>query len=296
MKKLLLPLFFLTGLLIGINAQDDQKAAANKLIGYATTDTLQGWKYSGLVGITFGQTSLTNWYAGGDNTVSGNFLLNGQLNYLRDRWSWSNMLALEYGMIYSSSNDWRKSSDRISFTSIGGYQINSKWSYAALLDFKTQFAKGYDYSESDVDYISTFMAPAYANLALGVTYKPNANYTLFLSPLTERATFVLDDYLSDKGKFGVNPGDKVLWQTGAYFVGSTTQKLASNIDLISTLNMFTPYDDNFGNVDIDWNLLINFQLYKFLSANLNTTLRYYDSEVSKIQFKEIFGLGITYNF
>lgn len=297
MEKKILLLFLITllaGVPGGISAQD--KATVDQLKGYsAAADTASGWKFSGLTGLTFGQTSLTNWKAGGDNTISGNATLNLTANYRNEKWFWDNTLFTEFGMIYSSANDWQKAADKVNLTSVGGRSISKYWSFSALFNFKTQFAKGYDYPDKD-KYLSTFMAPAYADLALGFTYKPNANYSLFLSPLAERATIVLNDSLSDAGAFGVDPGDKIKLTTGAYLMATTNQTLWGNLSLISTLDMYTPYNKNFGNVDINWDLLLNYKLNKFFTVNLNTTLRYYDQEVKKVQFKEVFGLGVTYTF
>lgn len=292
-KKLLLSLSFLMGLFSLTHAQ---KAAVEQLLGYnAPVDSIQGWKFSGLVGITFGQTSLSNWSAGGDNTVSGDFMLNATANYNKGVWFWDNNLLMQYGLVYSSSYELRKSSDKINLTSVGGRNFSSKWSASFLINFQTQFAKGYKYPDTDHP-ISTFMAPAYADAALGFTYKPNANYTVFLSPLTERATFVLDDSLSNAGAFGVDPGSKTKWETGAYVRATANQTVWDDLSIISTLDMFTPYNDDFGNVNINWDILFSYKLNSFLTATLNTTLRYYDEEITKVQFKEILGLGFTYKF
>ena len=292
-KVILLFIIFSVGYWNIINAQE--KAKVDQLASYSTKSAEQGWKFSGLTGITFGQTSLTNWSAGGDNTITGNIVLNLSANYLNEKWFWDNNFSAEYGMIYSSADDWKKAADQINLTSIAGRKLTDKWSFSALFNFKTQFAKGYNYPDKE-HFLSTFMAPAYADLALGMTYKPSEKYTLFISPLAERATFVLNDSLSDIGAFGVDPGDKMKWETGAYFMASTKQTLTTNLDLISSLDMFTPYNSDFGNVNINWNLLLNYKFHKLFTASLNTTLRYYDSEITKIQFKEIFGLGLTYAF
>jgi hypothetical protein len=293
-KIFFLSFLLLTGLATNTLAQET-KAIVTNLAAYSKTDTVQGWKTSGLTGITFGQTSLHNWSAGGDNTISGDFVLKASANYLKKKWFWDNSLSLEYGLIYSSTSDWQKAADRIKLVSIGGHSISTKWAFSALLDFNTQFTKGYNYPDRN-HYISSWMAPAYLNVALGLSYKPDKNYTLFISPLTERTTFVMNDSLSSIGAFGVDPGKKVKWETGAYLMASTNQTIAGNLSLISNLNLFTPYNDNFGNVNINWDLLLNWKLSKLFTANLNTTLRYYNDEIKKIQVKEIFGLGLTYKF
>jgi len=295
MKKVFLLLAALF-ILMGSYAQDAKKVAAD-LTNYVNTDTTRGWHHFGLSSFTFGQTSLTNWAAGGNNSISGDFIINTSLNYTNDKVFWDNSLFLEYGLMYSSASvpDWMKAADKLNFTSIAGRKISKTWSYSALLNFYTQFAKGYKYPNMDT-YISNLMAPGYLELALGFTYKPNKKYSVFLSPLTERATFVLDDSLSRAGAFGVAPGKKSLFQTGAYVLATTNQALAKNLNLMSSLDLFTPYSKDFGHIDVNWNLLLNYKLSKVLTASLSTTLRYYEKETVKVQFKEIFGLGLAYNF
>ena len=291
-KSFILFCIFSIGL-VCVQAQDMENPV-NTLAAYAIQDTTQGWKHSGIVGITFGQTSLSNWVAGGDNTVSGNFILNASANYLKGKWFWDNNLLMEYGMIYSSAFDWQKAADQINFKSITGRSFSNKWSASFLFNFHTQFSKGYQYPDTE-HYISAFMAPAYADAALGVTYKPNANYHVFISPVAERAILVLNDSLSNLGAFGVDPGEKIKWQTGFYVTASANQT-AGNLNIISTLDLFKPYNKNFGKIDVNWNLLFNYKINKLLTATLNTTLRYYDAEIRKVQFKEILGLGLTYTF
>lgn len=293
-KYILLALCLISMSLMNIYAQE--KVPADQLYSYKSkTDTLKGWKFSGVAGINFGQTSLTNWAAGGDNTISGNVIFNASANYRSKAWFWDNNLSAEYGLINSSSNGLRKSADRLSFMSIGGRDFSKNWSVSFLLNFNTQFAKGYNYPDKE-NYISTFMAPAYLDGALGITYKPTKDYTFFISPLTERLTFVLNDSLSNAGAFGVDPGDRILWKTGAYLMATTKQTLWNNLSIISTLDMFTPYNEDFGNIEINWDLLLSYKFNKLFTATLNTTLRYYDKEIQKVQFKEILGLGLTYNF
>ncbi|MDR3219531.1 MAG: DUF3078 domain-containing protein [Dysgonamonadaceae bacterium] len=293
MKKISLILFFfIMGLFTCITAQD--KTAVDNLSNYAPKDTLQGWKRSGIAGITFGQTSLNNWVAGGNNTVSGNFILNASANYLKNKWFWDNNLSAEYGMVYSSSTDWQKATDKLNLTSIAGYKVSSRWAAAFLLNFYSQFSKGYNYPDK-THHISNLLAPAYLDAALGLSYK-QSDYALFLSPLAQRAIFVLDDSLSNIGAFGVKEGKKLRFETGAYVLASTSQTISENLKLIASLNLFTPYNEDFGNIDTNLNLLLSYKLNKLLTATLNTTLRYYDDEIKKVQFKEILGLGLTYNF
>jgi hypothetical protein len=286
----------LAGLFILTNTYaQDAKKVAGSLKNYVKEDTTSGWRHFGISSLTFGQTSLQNWVAGGNNTVSGDFVFNASMNYLNDKVFWDNNLSLEYGLVYSSATDWMKAADKLNLTSIAGRKISKTWSVSALMNFYTQFAKGYNYPDKS-RFISTSMAPGYLDIALGVSYKPNKNYSVFFSPASERAVFVLNDSLSNSGAFGVKPGKKTKFETGVYLLANTSQTLLPNLNLISTLDLFTPYTKDFGNMNVNWNILLNYKINKLLTANLNTTLRYYEKEIQKVQFKEIFGLGFTYTF
>lgn len=278
-----------------IYAQDDKKEELEN----------GKWYVKGITGLNTSQTAMSNWSAGGENSIAGTAYLNGSLKRKSGNWLWSNALALEYGVTNTSSLGTRKASDKIDFTTQLGYSTNNKWYYTIMGDFKSQFYKGYNYPDK-TNYISKFFAPAYSNISLGMDYRPNNHYSVYLSPVAGKLTFVQDDYLSSIGAFGVDKGDKFRAQLGAYLKARAERGIMENVNLISTIDFFTAYDSSFGNVDINWDVLISMKINKYLTATVNTTLKYDDDVKSvndngdprgpKIQFKETFGLGVAYNF
>ncbi len=172
-------------------------------------------------------------------------------------------------------------------------------------DFKSQFYKGYNYPDKSI-YISKFLAPAYSNVSLGLEYRPNTSYSVYFSPVAGRFTFVEDDYLSSIGAFGVDKGDKFRAELGAYLKAKAQKKIMENVNVISSVDFFTAYDNSFGNIVVNWDLLISMKVNKFLSATVSTSLKY-DDDVKiirgdgtkggpKVQFKETLGIGFAYNF
>lgn len=294
MKHLLLTLTIII-LAVNIYAQDNK----NKLEDGK-------WNLKGVTGLNLSQTAVSNWSAGGENTMAGTAYLNGSLTRKSGNWLWSNALILEYGLTNTKSLGSRKSSDKIDFTTQLGYSTDNKWYYTVMGDFKSQFYKGYDYSTDPRSYISNFFAPAYTNISLGLEYRPGTWYSLYLSPIAGKLTFVNSDYLSSIGAFGVDPGDKFKAELGAYFKARMERKIMENVNLISTLDFFTPYNSSFGNIDINWDILLSMKINKYLSANVNTTLKYDDDIRSvaddgtlrgpRVQFKEVIGVGFAYNF
>lgn len=263
------------------------------------------WVLKGITGINMSQTAVSNWSAGGENSFAGNAYLNGSLTHKQGNWLWINTLGLDYGLTKTKSQGVQKTSDKIAFATQLGYKASEKWYYTALADLNTQFYKGYKYPDKS-RYISKFFAPAYSNLSLGMDFRPKSNYSLYLSPVTGKLTFVEDDSLSAAGAFGVKPGKHFRAEIGAYVKAKAEQTIMENVNLITSVDFFTPYDRQFGNIDVNWDVLISMKINKYLSATLNTTLKY-DNDVktfddkgnkhgAKVQFKEVLGVGVAYNF
>jgi len=272
------------------------------------SDTTNPWEKGGLTNITFSQVSLTNWAAGGENSYSLNGLLNLHANYKKDRNKWENTLDLGYGIIKQGERDVRKTDDKIDFSSKYGYKTGTKWYYTAALNFKTQFEKGYKYNDDEgtKQEISTFMAPGYLLLSLGMEYKPKESFYFMVSPLTGKSTFVLDDTLSNAGAFGVSKGDKIRNEFGGFIKMAVTADVWTNVSVQSKLELFSNYADDPQNIDINWELLLSMKVNEFLSATLSTQLLYDDDTKytdndgnvggARVQFKEVFGVGLSYKF
>lgn len=269
-------------------------------------DTTKTWTITGITGLNLSQTAFVNWSAGGENTVATNVYFNLGAAYNKGKHSWENMLNTELGATYTQTQKWVKSVDKLDLTSKYGYKIAPKWDFGVLGDFKTQFLKGYE-KPGDAQYISRFMAPAYLTLAVGFDYKPTDYFSLFLSPLTGKMTFVNDDFLSNAGAFGVDAGKKFRFEAGAYTRAAFNKEVMKNVTVISKLELFTAYDKSFGNIDVNWENVIGMKVNDYITATIHTNL-IYDDDVKqlddqgnvvggpRIQFKEMIGVGLSYKF
>lgn len=289
-------------------------------------DSTKFWDLGGVISINGQQVSLTNWSAGGNNSISVGGLVNIYAKYKKNKTSWDNNLELGYGVIKQGTNKkWWKNDDKIQFTSKYGRQALKNWYYSALVDFRTQFVDGYNYPNDSV-YISRFMAPGYLLASIGMDYKPNKNFSLFISPITGKFTFVNDENLARLGAFGVqkeisyydSTASKLIitqkYQTrraelGAYLKMQYQAKLMENITFQTVLELFTNYLHNPQNVDVNWTTLTTFKVNKLISATLATQL-IYDDDINvlrnagdkkgsigpDLQFKQVLGLGFSYKF
>jgi hypothetical protein len=62
------------------------------------------------------------------------------------------------------------------------------------------------------------------------------------------------------------------------------------------VNIYTNYLEKTQNFDVNYQLNFVMQINKYLSTNLNFHTIVDDNASSKVQFKEVFGLGVNYIF
>ena len=275
--------------------------------GQQEPDTVKHWKAGGNTAFNFSQVSLSNWAAGGKNSVSGTFLFNAFLNYKKNKSAWENTLDLGYGLTQQGEENLVKTEDRIQIVSKYGYQASKSWFYTVLADFKTQMDLGYKDPPENTIMTSKFMSPAYLLLSLGMDYKPNDNFSLYLSPVTSKMTIVNDEELSSQGAYGVDPGDNLRSEFGASLKSILKKEnIIENVNFKTRLDLFSNLTDHPERIDVEWETQFNFKVNSFLSANLGTTLLY-DHDINyvdadgveqgpRVQFKQLFGFGINYNF
>lgn len=263
-------------------------------------DTL--WKFTGVTSLSMSQLSLTNWAAGGENAISGNVFVKLSPDYDNGTINWDNDLILGFGLMKQGDNEADKSDDQIELTSKFGYRAGKNWFYTALLSFKSQFANGYSYADDVKTKISSFLAPGYLNLSLGFDYKPTEGFSLLLAPISTKMTFINDQTLADAGVYAP-AGESFRGEFGGYIKIAYKKEILKNVLLDTQVDFFSNYVDNPQYVDVNWDLLITFKVNEFISASLMTQLIYdYDIKFGpapgqpKVQFKELFGLGLAYNF
>ncbi len=175
--------------------QSQANAAAAAKDGLKKVDTGEkNWKLSGVTGLNAAATGLVNWAAGGSNNVNGVVYGRGRLLYHKDKLAWDNNLDLEYGLSYiDQTNDkLQKSSDKINFSTKLGYEFAKNWYATGLMGFNTQFALGRDYKGLDENnpIISKIIAPAFTDISVGIDWKPNDIFSIYVSPIAGRFTTV----------------------------------------------------------------------------------------------------------
>lgn len=312
-------------------AQEDEKTAAQAAIETkvkaAEIDSVKHWKFTGMTGLNASQTQFWNWAAGGNNNITGVLYANLTLSYKKNRIAWDSNLDTEIGELYSSDLNprWRKSNDKLNITSKFGYELAKSWYLSVLGSFKTQYAPGYEYANNDAGdktLIARWASPSYTDLSIGIDYKPNDIFSVYVSPIAGRLTYCKDSTLRERYGLPERERDGMLYRPaanaalGLIIKGGINYTLVKNLKIITTVSLFTPYtskEQKFGNFDVDWDFAISYNFLKVLSVSLMTSLKYYDQVMiagknwngepgaagypaQRVQFKEMLGLGIGYSF
>lgn len=287
----------------------------NEIVGY--------WEKKNKLGLDFNQIAFVNWSAGGDNSISGIIKGDFARKYIKGRLSWDNTLSVRYGINKQSDRELRKTDDVLDFNSVYGYKSSaiSDWYYVAKLNFKTQFTDGFNYPNTD-DPISRWFAPAYLFVGIGAEYMaPKSGLKYYISPLTYKATFVMDQTLANQGSFGVDAatkddlgniikkGKRYKAEIGFQLSNEWKKEIFNNIFLEHKLTLYSDYVDRFGNIDVNWELKIDLKVNDYVRANVGTYLLYDDNiknkverngvqvmEGPKVQFKQTLGVGLVYSF
>ncbi|TMM58708.1 DUF3078 domain-containing protein [Maribacter algarum] len=284
------------------------------------------WQSVNLIGLNFSQAAFINWNAGGNNSIAAQANARFERNYKFRYFQWNNILETRYGINLQEGQKIRKTDDAIRISSTVGYRRDtiSNWYYSVKANFNTQYTDGFKYPDRETP-ISRVMSPGYFFLGAGTSYiSKGQKLNIYISPITQKATFVLDQELADKGAFGVEKavldpdgniverGKNLFLEVGFLITNDWETQLMENIALKHRLNLYTDYIRSFGNIDIDWELNVNLKVNKYIVTNLGTHIIYDDDilfdalkneagEVinegrPKLQFKQLLGVGVAYNF
>ena len=152
------------------------------------------------------------------------------------------------------------------------------------------------------------MSPARTFFKLGFDYKPNNNFSLFLSPLTAKNVFVRDTVKIDQTKFGVDRGKRSFWEPGLNADLSFKKAFTPSISYETKYKMFINYKQPFGNLDINWENLLVAQLTDRINMRMLVHFIYdedilfpvYDAnevkidDKPKLQIREFITVGFSY--
>ena len=284
------------------------------------------WTNVNKLGVNFSEVAFVNWNAGGNNSIAALGKARFERNYKFRYIQWDNYMEMNYGLNVQENQKLRKTDDAFRVSSTFGFQRDtiSNWYYSARANFNTQFSNGYKYPDRETP-ISRFMAPGYSFLGAGTSYiTKDQKFNLYISPITQKVTFVLDQDLADRGAFGVQKavldaegnviedGKNFFLEFGFLVTNQYETEVMKNTILKHRLSLYTDYLRKFGNIDVDWELNIDLRVNKYILTSIGTHIIYDDDILfneqknaegividegePRIQFKQLLGVGVSYVF
>ena len=313
-------IFILNLILVGttlyVAAQDPNvKAVQTEAERKAAKDSILGWKTGGVVSINVGQGSSKNWAAGAEEfSFSTAWTVAVFANLTRENWYWNTTLDLGYALVNTRSDGTKKTDDKIDLFSKLGRDLSDKISFAGVINFRSQFAPGYDYEYLDQDLkrsTSAFFAPAYLIVAPGFDWHPESYFSIFFSPVTLRMVFVTNDpksYYYPNGAipgggfedprailYGVDPARQVRTEFGGYLSANFNKEILKNVTYKSRFDLYSNFlktseftvtgPDQIQatevaakpqNIDVYWTNLIAMKINTYLSVTYNLDIIYDD--------------------
>jgi len=261
----------------------------------------KAWITGGAYSLSIGQGSQSNWAAGGDDF---SFTVNTSLRlfafYKKTKHSWDNTLDINFGYLNTTSLGSRKNDDRFDLLSKYGLKLNKKFNLATLVNFRSQFLKGYTYPNNVKTFASAFLSPAYLVVSQGIDFKPNKELSIFVSPVTSRWVFVTDSTLSAKGEYGVKQHTHSINQNGAFATIGYQRAFNKMVSYKSRVDLFSNYQKDPQNVDVFMTNTLSAKVARIIAFSWNVDMIYDDdarlfgpnNSSPGLQFKSIIGVGL----
>ena len=266
---------------------------------------VEGWKKSGLTSLIVNQTAFSNWVSGGENSIAATLSVDYNINYYKNGWSWDTKIIGSFGINKNSDSKYfKKIDDRIEINSLIGKKFIEKFSFSSFLNFKTQFAKGFKYSNPSEDIeikeeTTRFLSPAYLQIGVGVYWKENNSLWVNIAPITGRLILAskkfTDNLENGEEYFGVPKGEISRFEFGASISAFYKFEVIENIQLEQRINLYSDYLEQAENIDIDYTITAFMKINDYLSTNLIIQCLYDENAIKKVQLREVFGLAINLN-
>jgi len=259
-------------------------------------DTLNGWNQTWIANLNGSQASYSNWSEGGVNTISGTASTVFTKMYRKEQYSFGFRTNLRYGQSRIDGRT-RKSDDLISIRLRSTYDLQegSKVAAYGAIQFRTQFADGYEYDAKVAggdSLISGFFSPAYLTEGAGLEYNANPNLQMEAG-LALKQTFISDGDLAPN--YGLPQGDTFRSEGGLTTGISFQTQVAENIQYSSNLETFTSFTNPVTETDVFWSNELVGQINSLISASFQFEMRYDDDFSSEVQIKQVLSAGISVN-
>ena len=260
------------------------------------------WTKRGNVAVLLNQTGFSDWVGGGTNNFSGTIKFDYEWEYRNKGWDWLSNVESAFGLAkYKNAPFARKIDDRILIQSIVGKEFTRNLSFSAFFNFTSQIGNGYKYKKDDDnneirELTTRIISPAYFQIGSGFLWKKDEKLWVNYSPIASRLILVskkfTDGLSENESYFGVSPNKSSRYELGANLTFHSEGSLLENVNYKQDLKLFSNYLEDASNIDLDYLAQIEINVNPLLSTQLIFQLIYDDNAVSRLQVREVFGVGV----
>ena len=246
--------------------------------------------------VSFTQVGFRRWHDGGVSSLALGTGIHAQAARISGENPQEHEVRLAFGIVKQNGIELRKSEDLIhvrNVFSFSGFPVFGRLSPAITLDFRSQFADGYQYNETDSAAdalrISGFLSPATFTQSIGLDYPVKTWLDLQLGVAAKETIVTIR---SLRSRYKVSPDTPFRWQMGIAGLFIFDRTIFPNVDLKSTLTLFLAFNQQ--SPDTIWETLLTMKVNSWLQVNAEYTALF-DRDLSPyIQRKQSLAAGISF--
>ena len=146
---------------------------------------------------------------------------------------------------------------------------------------------------------------------MGITYQKKVNFSVYYSPLTAKVSLKLDRRFLNCKIFGVDSGKMYAFDLGSFMCIDYTKEIKKDLKYTGSLDAFYGY--LLRNYNFYFANMITWKLNKYFGATFGLDITFDNTQPSytyplingvktktegkaKMQYKQLFGLGLNYSF
>ena len=274
-------------------------------IARALRDRYNPWYKEADLMLQFTQNYISpNWYKGGNSNFAVLNIARGMINYRKDRIYWENTGEWRAGVTTTPGDTLRKfnvTDDLFRLYSKFGYKIVETLYASASVELNTTLWNVWNENQSTVK--TAFMTPLKFYVNGGLDWKPVTDLSIVFAPATYKLVYAYfgdGDSIRhvDVTNYGIEPGKHLKSEFGSTLRVQWRYRPFREVGVETDFYFYT----NYKSVEIDWEIIGEFYIYRFLSIRLMLHPRFDSAYIAEgdtkphIQFKELLSIGFSHKF
>ena len=246
--------------------------------------------------VSFSQVGFYRWHDGGVSSLALGTGISAKATKTSSKSQQEHEMRLAYGIVKQEGVEIRKSDDLIHARNafkFSGISLFGQLSPTITLDFRSQFADGFQYNDKDPAkdkvQISGFFSPAIATQSIGLNYPVKRWLDVRLGIAAKETIVAIRDLRS---RYKVPLDQAFRWQVGSAGLVNFENTIFPNVHLKSTLTLFLAFNQQ--SPDSTWETFLTMKVNAWLQVNAEYTA-YLDRDLSPyVQQKQSLAVGISF--